>query len=146
MKTTYIYGFSSEGPPQSTWKLEHKQKAIVIELEDELWGCQSDDTGGNFRKKGNGKRYNLYITFTQLLSWPWNTNMHGRCQGAQVSSSWKAERAPQTSGATTGKTEFGVIEFCTNLQGKGKRLFTETPTGPHLCRKDHDPELGFTLH
>lgn len=53
MKTTYIYGFSSEGPPQSTWKLEHKQKAIVIELEDELWRCQSDDTGGNFRKKGN---------------------------------------------------------------------------------------------
>lgn len=36
MKTTYIYGFSSEGPPQSTWKLEHKQKAIVIELENEL--------------------------------------------------------------------------------------------------------------
>lgn len=70
MKTTYIYGFSSEGPPQSRWKLEHKQKAIVIELEDELWDCQSDDTEGEIseRKETKGKCYNLYITFTQLLS------------------------------------------------------------------------------
>lgn len=143
MKTTYIYGFSSEGPPQSTWKFKHKQKAIVIELEDELWGCQSDDTEREIseRKETKGKCYNLYITFTQLLSWPWNTNMHGRFQGDQVSSSWKAERAHQTSAATTGKTEFGVIEFH-QLTREGKTgLFTETSTGPHLCWKDHDPGL-----
>lgn len=61
--------------------------------------------------------------------------MHGRFQGAQVSSSWKAERAHQTSAATTEKTEFGVTELH-QLTREGKTgLFTETPTGPHLCRK-----------
>ena len=60
---------SSEGPPQSPWRLEHKRKATVIELEVEPWGYQSDDIEGEIlERKGTGKALTFVYSLHSNLS------------------------------------------------------------------------------